>query len=174
MDDGDKDDFESLVSVFDFLAPALGQQMRQSPIVLAQSQQTPAAGTATAPHMSESLAWPTDDLTVTDLFASTANRRGPHKGVDVRAHLNANIYAIEDGIVVGVYVGAGAGHVAIEYASGGFGMYAHVSAIVTVGQMVVVGEKIAVSDGSGAQVTPDEQAIVTTFGLHNTFIPVMP
>ena len=99
--------------------------------------------------MSGNLAWPTDDLTVTDLFGSTANRRGPHKGVDVRAHLNASIYAIEDGTVVGVYVGAGAGHVAIEYASGGFGMYAHVSANVAVEQMVVAGEKIAVSDGSG-------------------------
>ena len=151
LDDSNKDDFEAIVSVFDFLAPALGQRIRQSPIVLAQSQQTPVAGTPTAPHMSGNLAWPTDHLVVTDPFNSTVNRTDPHGGVDIRARLNDSIYAVEDGTVVGGYVAAGAGHVAIEYTSGGFGLYAHVSANVVVGQAVVAGEKIAISDQSGTR-----------------------
>ena len=95
--------------------------------------------------------WPTDHLVVTDPFGSTANRPNPHTGVDIRARLNDSIYSIEDGVVVGIYVAAGAGHVIIEFVSGGFGLYAHVSATVAVGQTVLAGEKIAVSDASGTK-----------------------
>ena len=105
------------------------------------------------------LVWPTDYNVVTQPFGVNADiyrRFGlpGHEGIDIRAPMNANIYACADGTVSRVNDGSGNHaygiHVRINHRDGYQTIYAHLTqALVTAGQVVVAGERIGLGDSTG-------------------------
>ncbi len=93
--------------------------------------------------------WPTDHLLVTDKFG-VQRKTGPHNGVDIRARLGESVYAVLAGEVIEVgQAPGGINQLIITYFDGSTGGYAHVKAFVSVGDQVIAGQAVGVSDGSG-------------------------
>ena len=93
--------------------------------------------------------WPTDHLLVTDKFG-VPRKTGPHNGVDIRARVGENVYAVLAGEVIEVgQAPGGINQLKITYFDGSTGGYAHVKAFVSVGDQVIAGQAVGVSDGSG-------------------------
>ncbi len=105
------------------------------------------------------LRWPTDFRVYTQAFGANPDfyrRFGlpGHEGVDIRAPLNAKIYACADGTVYRVNNGADGHaygiHVRLRHEEGYRTIYAHLNeALVTVGQEVKAGELIGLADDTG-------------------------
>ncbi|HLF00986.1 MAG TPA: M23 family metallopeptidase [Anaerolineales bacterium] len=110
------------------------------------------------------LRWPTDFPKITQPFGVNPDiyrRFGlpGHEGLDIRAPMNANVYAAADGTVFQVNADgklAGGGdhsygiHVRIQHGDGYQTIYAHfMKALVTVGQQVRAGDLIGLADSTG-------------------------
>lgn len=143
-----KGQFTAITSALQAAAPAAAKKVAFPPPPRVKPTPPPAA---TAPHVRGLIAWPTDHLVVTSVFNATAGRSTPHNGADIRAFLGESVYAVEDGTVFGVGRSGAINEMFIAYDSGSEGGYAHVRAVVSAGQKVVAGQRVAVSDGSGTR-----------------------
>ena len=95
--------------------------------------------------------WPTDHLLVTSKFG-VPRGVGRHNGVDIRARLGESVYAVLAGEVIEVgQAPGGINQLKITYFDGSTGGYAHVKAFVSVGDQVIAGQAVGVSDGSGVK-----------------------
>ena len=127
-----------------------------APLLAARIASGDRLGAADAPLR---LVWPTDYNVVTQPFGVNEviyRRFGlpGHEGIDIRAPMNANIYACADGTISRVNDGSGNHaygiHVRINHRDGYQTIYAHLTqALVTVGQVVVAGERIGLGDSTG-------------------------
>ena len=105
------------------------------------------------------LRWPTDYPIITQGFGENPDvyRRWGlpgHEGVDIRAPLNANVYACADGVVYRVHDGTGnhpyGVHIRIQHADGYRTIYAHLNrALVHSGQTVRAGDLIGLANSTG-------------------------
>lgn len=109
--------------------------------------------------------WPVDDQTVTQPFGVNPQHYAPllpvptygnvglgHEGIDIRAPNGSNVYAAQNGIVKSITNSPSYGiNVRIDHQNGLESGYAHLQqALVTVGQHVKIGERIALADNTGA------------------------
>lgn len=107
----------------------------------------------------EWMAWPTEHMKVTQDFGANPQNYARfglpgHEGIDFRAPMGSNIYAIAPGTVTYVRripVGSNYGiHVRIDHGKGYHATYAHFSeALVDVGQFVDAGQVIGKSGNTG-------------------------
>lgn len=103
--------------------------------------------------------WPVDSSQVTQPFGNNPAYYGPligapglgHEGIDFRAPTGANIYACADGIVKAVITTEAYGiNVRVDHQNGLETIYAHLQqSLVSVGQRVFAGQKIALADNTG-------------------------
>lgn len=105
------------------------------------------------------LQWPTDYAKVTQEFGRNPQiykRFGlpGHEGIDIRAPMNANVYACADGEVYATHDGGGGHvyglHIRIRHRDGYKTIYAHlIRILVNVGQQVRAGDLIGLADSTG-------------------------
>lgn len=105
------------------------------------------------------LRWPTDFAEVVQPFAGSPELYRQwglpgHEGVDIKAPINANVYACADGEVYRVHDGTGGHpygiHVRIRHADGYKTIYAHLNqALVHTAQVVRAGDVIGLADSTG-------------------------
>ncbi len=113
------------------------------------------------------LAWPLDNVFITQLFGKTISakrlyRSGSHSGVDFRASIGTEVKAMADGIVLGsgdtddYCKGASFGKwVFIKYENGLSSTFGHLSLIsATTGQKVKAGDVVALSGNTGYSTAP--------------------
>jgi murein DD-endopeptidase MepM/ murein hydrolase activator NlpD len=157
------------------LATRINNEMQFGPAPTAKPSQPipPAPSPATPPPPSQpvpsspggpfKLRWPTDFPKITQPFGANPDiyrRFGlpGHEGLDIRAPMNANIYAAADGEVFqtnnGVLPGGGTHnygvHVRIRHNDGYQTIYAHLTRfVVSEGQRVKAGDLIGLADSTG-------------------------
>ncbi|HLC33986.1 MAG TPA: M23 family metallopeptidase [Anaerolineales bacterium] len=105
------------------------------------------------------LRWPTDYAVITQAFGANPaiyRRYGlpGHEGVDVRAPMNANVYACAEGTVFEVHDGHGrhlyGRHVRIQHRDGYQTVYAHLNRpLVSVNQVLGMGARVGLADSTG-------------------------
>lgn len=99
--------------------------------------------------------WPLDQVRVTSHFGKRG--RDFHDGIDLRAPIGTNVYAVDQGRVIyaGDRIGGYGKMVVIRHKGGLASVYAHNSRIrVRVGEKVAQGQKIAVSGNTGRSTGP--------------------
>lgn len=105
------------------------------------------------------LGWPTDYATITQPFGANPEIYGRfglpgHEGLDIRAPLNANVYACADGVVFQVHENPKdhnyGTHIRIQHREGYLTIYGHLArTLVQAGEPVVAGQKIGLADSTG-------------------------
>ena len=105
------------------------------------------------------LLWPTDYTVITQPFGANPDiyrRFGlpGHEGLDIRAPLNANVYACADGTVSALNENPNAHnygiHIRIQHRDGYLTIYGHLARVlVQQGQVVAAGQKIGLANSTG-------------------------
>lgn len=121
----------------------------------ASGEQSPTESTPSTNASAARFRWPVDNPRVTSLFGSRWGR--PHEGIDLQAVVGTPVYAADRGeVVYSSNTVRGYGNmVVLKHPDGLMTVYAHNSVlIVKVGELVQVGQKIALAGQSGHATGP--------------------